>query len=280
MQERNNAMKITPTKKAEFQKEAYSYYKNHTRDFPWRRTEDPYCIFVSEIMLQQTQTERVIEKYREFIHAFPSFEELSQASFTEVLEKWKGLGYNRRAKWIHEIAKIVVTNHNGKLPESVQELEKLPGIGNATARSLAAFAFNQPVVFLETNIRTVLIHHFFADKVQVDDKELLEISAQVLDEKNPCEWYSALMDYGVYIKGKIGNLNYKSRHYRKQSKFIGSDRQIRGKILDIMLEKKEISSQEVIGILDEDDERVMKIIHDLLNENLIKGNKSNNLLSL
>jgi len=273
-------MKINPKKKARFQKEVYTYYNNHNRDFPWRKTEDPYCIFVSEIMLQQTQTERVVDKYTEFICAFPSFEELAHASFAEVLEKWKGLGYNRRAKWIHEIAKIVVEKYNGKMPESVQELQTLPGIGEATARSIAAFAFDQPVVFLETNIRTVLIHHFFADKDKVDDKELLEISAQVLDEKNPREWYSALMDYGVYIKGEIGNLNYKSRHYRKQSKFIGSDRQIRGKILDIMLEKKEISAEEVVRILGEDDERVMKIIHVLLKENLIKENKSNNMLSL
>jgi len=273
-------MKITLKQKAEFQKEVYTYYNNHTRDFPWRRTEDPYCIFVTEIMLQQTQTERVVDKYREFIHAFPSFEELAQATFAKVLEKWKGLGYNRRAKWIHEIAKIVVNDHEGKTPSSVDALEKLPGIGNATARSIAAFAFHQPVVFLETNIRTVLIHHFFADKDKVDDKELLEISKQVLDEENPREWYSALMDYGVYIKGKIGNLNYKSSHYRKQSKFVGSDRQIRGKILDVLLEKKEISSYELIGILDEDAERVMKIIRDLLDENLIKGNKSNSLLRL
>ncbi len=280
MQERNLAMKITLKLKAEFQKEVYTYYNNHTRDFPWRRTEDPYCIFVSEIMLQQTQTERVVDKYQEFIRAFPSFEELAQATFAEVLEKWKGLGYNRRAKWIHEIAKIVVNDHEGKMPSSVDALEKLPGIGNATARSIAAFAFHQPVVFLETNIRTVLIHHFFADKDKVDDKELLEISEQVLDEENPREWYSALMDYGVYIKGKIGNLNYKSSHYRKQSKFAGSDRQIRGKILDVLLEKKEISSYELIGILDEDAERVMKIIRDLLNENLIQENKSNSLLRL
>jgi len=273
-------MKITPKQRAEFQKKVYSYNKNYKRDFPWRNTDDPYCLFLSEMMLQQTQTERVVEKYREFIRLFSSFEELAGASFAEVLEKWKGLGYNRRAKWIHEIAKNIVKNYNGKLPESVRELEKLPGIGKATARSIAAFAFNQPVVFLETNIRTVLLHHFFCDKDKVDDKELLEISEQVLDKTNPREWYSALMDYGVYIKESIGNLNYKSAHYRKQSKFKGSDRQIRGKILDILLEKKEITSQEVIRILEENEERVMKIIHDLLHENLIKRSKKNNLLSL
>ncbi len=273
-------MKITPKQKAEFQKEVYTYYNNHKRDFPWRKTEDPYCIFVSEIMLQQTQTDRAVDKYREFIHAFPSFEELAQASFAEVLGKWKGLGYNRRAKWTHEISKIIVKDYDGKMPDSLKELEKLPGIGHATARSISAFAFDRPTVFLETNIRTVLIHHFFADKDKVDDEELLKISEQVLDEENPREWYSALMDYGVYLKKELGNLNHKSTHYRKQSKFIGSDRQIRGKILAILLKEKEISLKELIKILDENSERVLGIVDDLIKENLIKRDKTNELLRL
>ena len=273
-------MKLTPHQIADFQKEVCSYYKKHKRNFLWRDTADPYCIFISEMMLQQTQTERVAEKYVEFIRTFQSFEQLAGASFAQVLEKWKGLGYNRRAKWVHEIAKIVVSDYDGKMPDSVKELEKLPGIGHATARSIAAFAFDKPTVFLETNIRTVLIHHFFTTRKKLDDKELLCIVEQVADTKHSREWYSALMDYGVYLKKELGNLNHKSKHYRKQSKFEGSDRQIRGKILDVLLKKKEISLKELIKILDENSERVLGIVDDLIKENLIKRDKTNELLRL
>ena len=272
-------MKITPSQKAEFQKVVYSFYTTHKRDFPWRNTDDPYCIFVSEIMLQQTQTDRVIEKYNEFIKNFPNFKTLAKSTFPDVLSVWKGLGYNRRAKWIHECAKTIEKKHDGILPGKAEELESLPGIGKATARSLLAFAYNKDVLFIETNIRTVYIHYFFEEKDDIHDNEILELLNQTYDKGHAREWYSALMDYGAFLKKEIGNLNNRSRHYNKQSKFEGSDRQIRGRLLDILLKEQKITIEDVAGILKEDTERVQRIVRDMVNEKLIKTNK-NGMLGL
>lgn len=268
-------MKITPKQKSDFQKEIYSYYNKYKRDFPWRKTDDPYCIFVSEMMLQQTQTERVIEKYKEFIDAFPSCEVLAKSTYADVLGVWKGLGYNRRAKWIHECAKIIIRDHKGILPDNAPALEALPGIGKATARSMLAFAYNKDVLFIETNIRTMYIHFFFSDNKQdIHDKEILAVMKQTYDAGNAREWYSALMDYGVFLKKKYGNMNHRSIHYHKQSRFEGSDRQMRGRLLDILLRKKEVFIQDVIGILGDDPKRVRKIIDDMIGEELFKKDKN------
>jgi len=263
-------MKLTQEQIADFRKVVYEYFGKNKRDFPWRQTEDPYCILVSELMLQQTQTQRVITKYNAFLHAFPDIQTLAKASFRNVLEMWKGLGYNRRAKWLHEIAKIIKAKFNGIIPNKIIQLKELPGIGNATARSIAAFAYNKPTVFLETNIRTVLIHHFFEDRKSIDEKELLDIAAQVLDKEKPREWYSALMDYGSNIKEKIGNLSKKSKHYRRQSKFEGSDRQLRGKILEILLNMQSLSIKEICNHLQKDEERVKRIMNEMIQEHLIR----------
>ncbi len=271
-------MELTQTQIAEFRGIVYEYYHKHKRDFPWRHTSDPYCILVSELMLQQTQTERVIEKYNSFIRTFPNITILANASFREVLEIWKGLGYNRRAKWLHEIAKIITEKNKGAIPTEVKELERLPGIGNATARSISAFAFNNPTVFLETNIRTALICHFFKDGHNIEEKSLLEIASQVMDSEQPRKWYSALMDYGSYIKESIGNLSRKSRNYRKQSKFEGSDRQIRGKILEILLQKGSLSIHQIVEKLQNDTKRIEKIIEEMRSEKLL--NKDGEILSL
>ena len=138
-------------------------------------------------MLQQKQTERVIEKYCAFIKRFHNIASLAQASFLDVLQEWKGLGYNRRAKWIHEIAKKVNNEYDGVIPKGIEELEKFPGIGKTTARSIAAFAFNIPTVFLETNIRTVLIYRFFQNKSNIEEKRLYDIASQVMDREDPRE---------------------------------------------------------------------------------------------
>ena len=142
---------------ATFQKIIYDYYRHHRRSFPWRTTRDPYRIFVSEIMLQQTQAPRVVGKYKLFIKTFPNFTRLARASLGEIYTVWQGLGYNRRALQLKKAAEIVVKKFKGKLPRSVEQLDSLPGIGLATAASIAAFAFNQPTVFIETNIRSVFI---------------------------------------------------------------------------------------------------------------------------
>ena len=208
------------------------FYKQHGRhDLPWRQTTDPYQILVSEIMLQQTQVTRVITKYEEFLNIFPSIETLAQASLSSVLSVWQGLGYNRRAKMLHECAKSVVTDLQGEWPRELHSLKQLPGIGAYTASALLAFAFNCATPLIETNVRTVYLYHFFNTKVGVGDSELMPIIEATLDTKNPRDWYYALMDYGSYLKQTVGNKNKQSKQYTKQSVFKGSDRQIRGAII-------------------------------------------------
>lgn len=214
-----------------FRKRIYTHFKEHGRDFPWRKTREPYHVFVSEVMLQQTQTSRVSQKFPEFIAAFPDFRRLAAAPLKEVYRQWQGMGYNRRALFLQKAAQMVVAAHGGKLPASVEELEELPGIGPATARSIAAYAFSLPVVFIETNIRTIYIHEFFPGKITVRDENLLPLVEQTLDRKDPWTWYNALMDYGVMIKENHPNPGRRSSHYVRQKPFGSSDRRIRGEIL-------------------------------------------------
>ncbi|HVZ11393.1 MAG TPA: A/G-specific adenine glycosylase [Candidatus Paceibacterota bacterium] len=192
---------------------------------------DPYRIFVSEIMLQQTQTSRVVEKYRRFIKLFPNFQSLAAASTADVLWAWQGLGYNRRALFLQRAARIVTGQWNGVLPADPARLVTLPGVGPNTAGSIAAFAFNKPVVFIETNIRRVFLHFFFKDAASVPDAAVREYVSQTLDSHHPRDWYYALMDYGAMLAKTIPNPNRRSRHYAKQSRFEGSFRQVRGEIL-------------------------------------------------
>ena len=223
----------------EFVKTVWKYYKLHGRhDHPWRKTHDPYRILVSEMMLQQTQVDRVIPKYKNFIKRFPSPKILAEASLGEVLREWQGLGYNRRAKMLQETAKIITHSFRVLTPKSYEKLVKLPGIGHYTAGAIMAFAYNEAVPIIETNIRTAYIHHFFADDVDVSDTEILKYIDRTLDHKNPKDWYYALMDYGMFLKKTEGNLNNRSKHYTKQSTFKNSDRQIRGAILKLLSEKQ------------------------------------------
>jgi A/G-specific adenine glycosylase len=217
-------------------------------------------------MLQQTQVSRVKPKYEEFLGKFPDIQRLAKASLADVLKVWSGLGYNRRAKFLHESAKVVVIEYSGKFPQTVEQLALLPGLGKNTAGAVLAYAFNLPTVFIETNIRTVYIHHFFADKTKVADSELIPLIEETLDYENPREWYWALMDYGSYLKAAVGNLTRSSRHYSKQSRFEGSLRQVRGQVLRLLSEKPRTARrlQEHIN-----DERLPKVLESLLNEKLI-----------
>ena len=211
-----------------------TYYRKQRRPFSWRDKPTPYAVFVSEVMLQQTQTHRVEPKFEAFTRMFPSFEVLAAAPLVKVLAAWQGLGYNRRAKFLKESAKMIMEKHGGVLPKEPIDLVELPGIGPATASSLAAFAYNVPTTFIETNVRTVFIHFFCADKKGVDDKELLPLIAQTLDRENPRDWYYALMDYGVMLKKQLVNPSRQSKHHVRQSPFEGSDRQIRGAIVRLL----------------------------------------------
>src|SRR5690606_15185162 len=151
----------------EFKQLIWDFYAGNCRDFAWRNIENPYYILVSEIMLQQTQTHRVKAKYEEFLAVFPTIETLAQSSLRDVLLVWQGLGYYRRARYLHQIAIIIVNEYSGIVPSDPKVLQMFPGLGAATASSICTFAFNLPTVFIETNIRTVFIHHFFCDQEHV-----------------------------------------------------------------------------------------------------------------
>ena len=182
-------------------------------------------------MLQQTQVGRVELKYPAFIKKFPNFAALARAPFSDVLAEWRGMGYNRRALGLKKIAEKVIGEWGGKLPADPTVLVQLPSIGKATASSIYVFAWDKPAAFIETNVRRVFIHHFFDGRESVDDKEIMKIVEQALPPKHCREWYYALMDYGSMLRATVPNPNKKSRHYRAQGKFEGSNRQVRGKIL-------------------------------------------------
>jgi A/G-specific adenine glycosylase len=250
----------------------WDFYQHNRRDFAWRNIDNPYYVLVSEIMLQQTQTHRVIGKYEEFIAAFPNIQSLAASQLRDVINVWQGLGYYRRARFLHQLARIVVDEHGGILPQDAKALQTLPGIGAGTAGSLGAFAYNRPTVFIETNIRAVFIHCFFSDKQHVSDKELLPLIAATVDHDNPREWYYALMDYGVWCKAHYSNPSRKSAHYNKQSKFEGSDRQIRAHILKLVAEKEMVNHQAILNLINKETARVETIINKLVSERFIKKN--------
>ncbi len=215
---------------ATFRKEVLSYYKRDGRnDLPWRKTTDPYKILVSEVMLQQTQVARVIEKYKSFLKKFPTVRALAKAPLSEVLKEWSGLGYNRRGKYLHDAAKDIVEKYGGDFGKAFDN--KLSGVGPYTKSAVKVFAFNELEVLLETNVRTAIIHHFFPNKGKVADVEIEKIATTLARGQDPRTWQSALFDYGSYLKRSSIRNNNRSKHYTKQSKFEGSLRQIRGAIL-------------------------------------------------
>ncbi|HOW43391.1 MAG TPA: A/G-specific adenine glycosylase [Candidatus Omnitrophota bacterium] len=261
---------LSPTQIARFRKTVYAYYRKHRRDLPWRRTSDPYKILVSEIMLQQTQVDRVQGKYREFVKAFPTVQRLAKAPLRRVLAVWQGMGYNRRALALQRIAQEIIAQHRGKVPRDIRSLDALPGIGPATASSISAFAFNFPALFIETNIRSVFIHHFFNDCSCVRDDEILPLLEQALDRKNAHHWYSALMDYGVSLKKRFANPSRKSAHYSAQGEFAGSDRQLRGRVIKLLVAQSRMTESSLIRKLDSAKPRAQRILKTLRKEGILK----------
>jgi len=247
-----------------------SYYQKYGRDLPWRKTKDPYRIFVSEIMLQQTQVERVLKKYDEFIDAFPDFKSLANTRLDRLLKVWSGMGYNRRALAMKAAAEKVVNEYNGVLPLDPDQLITFPGIGKATAGSIPAFALDLPTVFIETNIRRVYIHFFFRDDSAVHDNAVIPIVEKTLDRSDPKNWYYALMDYGVMLGRRDENQNRRSVHYAKQGRFEGSKRQARGKVLKELTMNPGRSDLEIRALLKKDDADVTEILSGLKNEGFIR----------
>jgi len=253
-----------------FRQLIYQHYLRHGRRLPWRETFDPYALLVSEIMLQQTQVDRVREKYREFLAAFPGFDQLARAELSQVLSVWQGLGYNRRAVALQRCAQAVVEQFAGALPERIAELETLPGIGPYTARAVAAFAFGEPTPFIETNIRSVFIHHFFPGRDAVKDSDILPLVQLTLDRERPREWYYALMDFGAMLKKTLGNPSRMSAHHARQSAFRGSNREQRSLILRSILAAPGVTEEEIVEALDGAAASVSKNLQQLEREGFIR----------
>lgn len=210
------------------------------RDLPWRRTRDPYAIWISEVMLQQTQTSRVDGRWQRWLERFPTPVALAAAAPADVLDEWQGLGYNRRALALHRAAQAIAAL-GGELPAETKALEALPGIGPATAAGIRAFAFDLPSVYLETNVRSVLLHELFLAAESVPDRELVPILRATCPDDahdpadDPRTWYYALLDYGAYLKRSVPNPSRRSRGHARQSRFEGSHRQKRAELLRALL---------------------------------------------
>ena len=265
-----------------FRELVWNYYRRHGRDLPWRpptlplrrdKILDPYRILVSEVMLQQTQVSRVIPKYVLFLKRFPGTRLLARASLRDVLRAWQGLGYNRRALFLHRVARTVIEKYKGKIPEDAEVLKTLPGIGEGTAGAIGAFAFNKPTIFIETNIRRVFLHFFFTNRKKVRDEEILFLIEKTLDQKSPREWYWALMDYGAILGKEAENPNRRSAHYAKQSPFRGSERELRGKILRFISARKWVSIRSIARACLEPINRVEEMVKELRKEGFVTAKK-------
>lgn len=259
-----------------FLQTVWQYYEENGRhDMLWRQPVDgvfdPYRIMVSEIMLQQTQVARVIPKYEAFLIRFPDITALATAPLADVLTQWSGLGYNRRAKFLHQAAQVITKDYQGQLPQDLDQLIKLPGIGHNTAGAIRVYAFDQPQAFIETNIRSVYIHHFFPAHETVADRDIMPLVQASLDEldyeaQTPRTWYWALMDYGAFLKQTQGNASRRSKTFVKQSAFKGSRREIRGFVLKALRMQPHTASQLRKQF---PDERLAQVLDDLCKEGLI-----------
>jgi A/G-specific adenine glycosylase len=246
------------------------YWKENGRhDLPWRHT-DAYGVLVSEVMLQQTQVDRVVPYFERWIKRFSSPQKLAETSLSDVLNEWSGLGYNRRGKLLRECAKQIVEKHGGKVPRDFSALVALPAIGPYTAGAILAFAFDEKYVFIETNIRAALIHHFFPRSKKVPDTKLVPILKRCLVHvKSARQWYSALMDYGSHIKKTNPNPSRRSKHHTRQSPFEGSIRQARGAILRKLLNGP-IAQSALLKVDVESSYRLELALKDLKKEGLIE----------
>lgn len=252
-------------KRQNLRKRIWNWHRTHAPTLPWRRTENPYHIFISEVMLQQTQIPRVLQKYPEFLSTFPTITSLAKAPLHRVLSVWQGMGYNRRGLYLQKAAQQILELHNGNIPKDVSTLDALPGIGPYSAHAIACFAYGKCKPFIETNIRRAIIQEFFPKKENVSDVDILAVLQAIQPMKNRHEWYWALMDYGREALKHLPNANRKSKHYAKQSKFEGSTRYVRAKILSYLLENKKATTEELHASLKKD-----RFLANTIEENIVQ----------
>lgn len=263
-------MSIPKAKARSFQRTIFFWWKRNRRDLPWRQTRNPYRILVSEVMLQQTQVSRVIPKYQEFLTAFPTVEALAKASPAQVLRVWKGMGYNRRALYLQKTARAIVSDYQGKFPKSEDKLVQLPGLGTYTARALLVFAYKRDVAMVDTNIRRIITHVFFAGNTQ-KERTIQEAADMLLPKGKSWEWHQAMMDYG-----SLGLPQKQTRRIRRGKKgvvrFRESNRFYRGRIVDrlrVGAVREQMLLKELQDAYGKPQELLAKLIEGLLKDGLI-----------
>lgn len=265
-------MATDETALANFREKIWEQGRALYRDLPWRNTRDPYAIMLSEVMLQQTQVSRVLGRWEQWLDAFPTVSALAAAPLPPVLELWQGMGYNRRALNLKRCAEEVVERFGGEMPRSHADLQSLPGIGPATAAGVRVFAYAEPDLYLETNVRTVFLHELFPDEEGVSDADLKPlVSVTCPQGPEVRDWYYSLLDYGAYLKKAFPNPSRRSKQHVRQSRFEGSHRQKRAYLLRRVLEgaataealaedlsvaetaagRAAVTADEVVGILGE-----------------------------
>ncbi len=275
----------------QFQEHIWRWYTRHRRDLPWRPPfslnqkkiskdwceEHTYEIFISEIMLQQTQVDRVIPFFERFISELPDWEALAQCPQPKLLRLWKGLGYNRRALNTKKAALHILKEHKGNLPTDRESLKRIPNVGEYTSAALMNFAHSIPTALIETNVRTVFFHHLFPNQSDISDTQIMKKVEATFKKDTPREWMYALMDYGSHLRSEGVKITSKSKHYTKQSTFKGSKREVRGKILEILLHepklKVEILEQKIADELPNNENNTLHIIRDLSTENFLTLDK-------
>ncbi len=266
-------VEINSSKIKEFHEKLFSWYKENKKDYPWRHTTDPYHIMVSEFMLQQTQTGRVVPKYLAFIEKFPTIESLAKGENREVLELWSGLGYNRRALWLKEAAQHIQSL--GTFPTDPKILKKVKGIGDYTSRAIPIFAFNENLATVDTNIRRIFIHEGFATE-ETKEKELFIIAEQLLPIIKSRDYHSALMDYGNTI---LTSAKTKIKPKTIQGTFKGSNRQYRGKIIKYLTITQTATKKHIEKECNIPTEKIEVLLTKLVKEGLIKEEKGNYSIS-
>lgn len=261
---------ITAAPYEEFRRRVRDHYHEHGRhDLPWRLTADPYAVLVSEVMLQQTQVARVVPRFGEWLSMFPTPAALAGAPLEVVLRAWQGLGYNRRAVALQRAAAVIAEEHGGVVPSDREALLALPGVGPATAAGVRAFAFGLPDIYLETNVRAVYLHEFFADADDVPDSAIRPLVEETLDYDDPRTWYWALLDYGAHLKRTVPNPSRRSRHHARQSPFEGSHRQVRARTLRAVLGEPNATAGELQESLGVECDRLERALAELVTEGFL-----------
>jgi len=261
-------MELAHSRVVKFQEMIWSWWEENKRDLPWRRTNDPYKILVSEIMLQQTQVSRVLPKYDEFLYFFPDIETLAHASAGKVLRVWKGMGYNRRALYLRDAAKIIHEKYHGEIPEEEKKLKVLPGIGDYTLRAILVFGLHRHLAFVDTNIRRILTHYFFRDIPQ-KPSAIHKVADQLLPEGKAWEWHQALMDYGAL---QLPKMKRSERKRRATIPFRQSNRFYRGRIVDLLRRtdmRKTVLINELIHLYGKDAAYYRSLLTQLVREGLV-----------